>query len=508
MKQKWISSLALAILFVLICTATAFAEAVPAPATLTPYGLTATQLPEDGTHPYGSAALTFKIDNLPGDTGDSTLTWYVYIEKKIGQSAWIGVEAIPSATALESYAIGNGQYRFEQLWVEDYEWDGSTPVSYRVSVALEDLVGTNGGASDYSNVATIGLVSSGWAKAGLEEAQELGLIPDILIGKDLSKPITREEFCELAVLLYEQVTGTTPTAASPNPFLDTTNPRVLMAFKLGITTGVSTTRFEPATLINREQCATMLFRAIKAIAPTGDYSAPNAKPFPDQKLISSWALDAAKYMAKQGIIIGDTAGNFMPKATTPAQTAAGYGQATREAAIIMAARTYKGMVGGPGTTGATGAIPSSGSATAPATGSTAPAASVSGGTATRDSSLVGLWSQDGPTGTLVDPATGYATGSVYNGEWYLFREDGTYRYVMVGSGSVISGGVVHEGRYEASGNQILLKSTLVSWYPNPAKTGQAPSYTDKPEADKTLTYELTENESKLIIDGFDSFYRS
>lgn len=474
MKQKWIFSVALIFLFALFCTTTAFATNVAA-ADLTPYNLAAVLIPEDGTHPYGSAALTFKINNLPGDTGDTTLTWYVNIDKKIGQNEWIGVEAIPSATVLEFYATGEDQYRFEQLWVEDYEWDGSSPVSYRVSVVLEDLVGNNDGASDYSNVATIGLLSSGWAKPELEKAQGYGLIPDILSGKDLSKPITREEFCELAVLLYEQVTGKTPVAASPNPFTDTTNPRVLMAYKLGITTGISTTKFEPVRLIDREQCATMLFRAIKAIAPTGNYSAPNAKPFPDQKLISTWALDAAKYMAQQGIIRGDAAGNFMPKAIATAQTAANYGRATREAAIIMASRTYEGM---------------------------------ENGAAAQDSSLVGLWSQDGPTGTLVDPATGYATGSVYNGEWYLFRDDGTYRYVMVGSGSIISGGVVHEGRYEVSGNQILLKARLESWYPNPTKTGQTPSYTDKPEADKTLTYELMENESKLIIDGFDSFYRS
>ena len=494
MKLKWIFSVALIFLFALFCTTTAFATNVAA-ADLTPYNLAAVLIPEDGTHPYGSAALTFKINNLPGDTGDTTLTWYVNIDKKIGQNEWIGVEAIPSATVLEFYATGEDQYRFEQLWVEDYEWDGSSPVSYRVSVVLEDLVGNGGGASEYSNVATIGLLSSGWAKPELEKAQGYGLIPDILIGKDLSKPITREEFCELAVLLYEQVTGKTPVAASPNPFTDTTNPRVLMAYKLGITTGISTTKFEPVRLIDREQCATMLFRAIKAIAPTGNYSAPNAKPFPDQKLISTWALDAAKYMAQQGIIRGDAAGNFMPKATATAQTAANYGRATREAAIIMASRTYEGMENGMGDSGM-----------APGAGNTTPAPSGSGAAA-QNSSLVGLWSQDGPTGTLVDPATGYTTGSVYNGEWYLFRDDGTYRYVLVGSGSIISGGVVHEGRYEVSGNQILLKSTLVSWYPNPAKTGQSASYENKPEADKTVTYELMENGTKITIDG-DTFFLS
>jgi hypothetical protein len=34
------------------------------------------------------------------------------------------------------------------------------------------------------------------------EASNEGLIPDILKGADLTKPINREEFCELALLLY------------------------------------------------------------------------------------------------------------------------------------------------------------------------------------------------------------------------------------------------------------------------------------------------------------------
>jgi hypothetical protein len=38
--------------------------------------------------------------------------------------------------------------------------------------------------------------------------------------------------------------------------------------------------------------------------------------------------------------MGDASGNFMPKATTEAQAAAGYGMATREAAILMTVRSY------------------------------------------------------------------------------------------------------------------------------------------------------------------------
>lgn len=72
----------------------------------------------------------------------------------------------------------------------------------------------------------------------------------------------------------------------------------------------------------------------------GDYSIAGVKDFPDQKDISEWANEATKYMSKIGIITGDGRGNFMPKAVTPAQEAAGYGMATREQAIALSLRTY------------------------------------------------------------------------------------------------------------------------------------------------------------------------
>ena len=209
--------------------------------------------------------------------------------------------------------------------------------------------------SPFSNVEMLGVPAfyekaHSWFEGELKEAYELGLIPDRLIGVDLTQPITREEFAELAVRLYEITTGEAVEPESPNPFTDTSNPEILKAFKLGITTGTSQiteqnpkTTFKPDDLINREQCATMLFRAIKAIHPDGDYSIEGVKDFADQQYISSWAVEATKYMSKLGIIKGDDKGNFMPKAITPAQEAAGYGMATRDAAIVLSYRTYDKM---------------------------------------------------------------------------------------------------------------------------------------------------------------------
>ncbi|NLT12703.1 MAG: S-layer homology domain-containing protein [Clostridiales bacterium] len=235
--------------------------------------------------------------------------------------------------SLTSIDIQNHLYSYKlHVYYDYYEgWLDVQPIYSPVSNTV-----TIGSGSFYSDAST-------WAEPELKKANELGLIPDILKGADMTKPITREEFCELAVLLYEKVTESTATPASSNPFTDTTNSQILKAYALGITTGTSATTFSPKTLINREQCATMLFRAIKAIAPNADYSVAGVKDFPDQKDISSWAVDGTKYMSKLGIIKGDTSGNFMPKSTTTAQIAAGYGMATREAAILMTVRTYETM---------------------------------------------------------------------------------------------------------------------------------------------------------------------
>lgn len=144
----------------------------------------------------------------------------------------------------------------------------------------------------------------------------------------MTKPITREEFAELVVKLYEITTGTKAQVESPNPFTDTTNPEILKAFKLGITTGTSKTTFTPKALTNREQVASMLSRAIKKMVPEDDFSTEGAPVFTDQNDISSWALEHVSYIAKLGIIKGAD-GKFLPLSST-----------TREQAIAMSLRTF------------------------------------------------------------------------------------------------------------------------------------------------------------------------
>jgi hypothetical protein len=281
--------------------------------------------------------------------------------------------------------------------------------------------------------------ASSWATAELKKADDAGLIPDILKGADLTKPITREEFAELAVLLYEKTMGQKAAAASPNPFKDTTNQQILKAFKLGITTGTTATTFAPKELINREQVATMLSRTLRVMAPGGDFSTAGAPAFTDRKDISTYATDHVLFMAKLEIIKG-VDGKFMPRATTTAQKASGYATATREQSILMSVRSYEKM----------DTIKSSKGTTAPATQPT-PAATQPAKPEAESGSIVGKWST-GITGARWDINTGsFRFGAYGVGEEYHFNSDGTFvELITSGLGTAIS----ISGNYTVSGGML------------------------------------------------------
>lgn len=194
--------------------------------------------------------------------------------------------------------------------------------------------------SDFSNILTMGknsvpekvadwTTASEWAEAILQRSADLRLLPGILKGTDMTKPITREEFCELVISLYEVTTAQPAETAVKNPFSDTQNQQVLKAYKLGITTGTSDNTFSPGAFISREQMAGMLFRAAKVITPSADYSTTGEKSFNDASSISSWAIDGIKYLSGKGIFSGNNNGDFLPK-----------DMATREEAVAVILRTY------------------------------------------------------------------------------------------------------------------------------------------------------------------------
>lgn len=312
------------------------------------------------------------------------------------------------------------------------------------------------------------LNASQWATEELNKADKAGLIPDSLKGVDLTRPITREEFAELAVKLYEKSTGKSATPASPNPFLDTSNPEILKAYQLGVTTGITTEYgliFSPYELINREQCATMLYRVIKVIVPEWDFSITGIKDFPDQKYISSFAVEGTKYLAKLGIIKGDQNGNFMPRAVTPEQEATGYGSATREAAILMSVRSLEQITG---PLDIPDDIPSPTGAVTPPPLQDPETPIQSTGTA---KDLIGEWSRGGAfSAEYINGNISVETMAIVNGEYYQFNADGTFKYIISTLGGTV-GGIRYEsiivydsGTYKVEGNTIIFSNIVQTVY--------------------------------------------
>ncbi|MBQ2911913.1 MAG: S-layer homology domain-containing protein [Clostridia bacterium] len=194
---------------------------------------------------------------------------------------------------------------------------------------------------------------SGWAEKEIETAYDKQLIPEALVGKDLTQPITRAEFAAVSVKAYEAIADVkTKAPAIENPFSDTEDENVLKAYEIGIITGTGDgTTFSPSDLLNREQASTMLTRVYKKCFMEGwtiekdaefvlEYEKP--APFSDDDKISLWAKDSVYFMAANKIIQGSE-GKFMPKAVTDAEKAIGYAQATREQALIIATRMVENL---------------------------------------------------------------------------------------------------------------------------------------------------------------------
>lgn len=170
--------------------------------------------------------------------------------------------------------------------------------------------------------------ASSWAVTELNKAQGYGFITG-RIKNNMAGKITREEFAEIAVKLYETYTGETGTAGSAS-FADTSNPEILKAANLGLVAGVGNNKFAPNQLVTREQMAAIMLRALKVMNPTADFSTAGAVPFADDGKIKSWARDGVYYCSKAKIVAGVGSNMFDPE-----------GNATREAAVIVCTRAYE-----------------------------------------------------------------------------------------------------------------------------------------------------------------------
>jgi len=170
--------------------------------------------------------------------------------------------------------------------------------------------------------------ASDWALEELEQAREYGLITEKIIN-DMKSPITREEFTEIVVKLYEIYTKI-PIEIGSVTFKDTNNPEILKAASLNLVEGTGNNEFSPNKNISRQEMATILYRVLKKINDSEDYTVSEILPYTDHQLIEAWAIDAVYYCTNAGIFVGTGINTFDPQ-----------NAATREQAVLVCKRAYE-----------------------------------------------------------------------------------------------------------------------------------------------------------------------
>lgn len=169
---------------------------------------------------------------------------------------------------------------------------------------------------------------SDWAKAEINKAKEISILPE-QIEMEYRSNITREEFSEVAVKLYEILSGKESVWQGENPFTDTQNIKVRIAYSLGLIRGIGDGKFAPNDMITRQEISVILYRTLQAAKPDYNYSYSNEYIFADYDLISSWAREAVGYLYGIGVINGVGDNLFDPEGNT-----------STEEAIVVAKRIY------------------------------------------------------------------------------------------------------------------------------------------------------------------------
>ena len=170
---------------------------------------------------------------------------------------------------------------------------------------------------------------SEWAVSEVTKAKKNQLIPSS-IGTNLKKDVTRKEFAAIAFKYCEAYMGKEIKKPTSNPFRDTNDTEILKAYAIGVTKGVSETEFAPNEYITREQMATMMARALKAVGQDISFEDSLVEPFMDHQTISDYAIESVYFMADKEIIKGMGDNTFGAKGT-----------ATIEQSLLISERMYQ-----------------------------------------------------------------------------------------------------------------------------------------------------------------------
>lgn len=175
------------------------------------------------------------------------------------------------------------------------------------------------------------LTVSSWAQAEVQKAEALGLtdLAGTELGNDYRQPITRAQFCALALNFVARQEGSDLTSFRQliekykasydaqgdiqRPFTDVLSGTddVSLAHYIGLVEGKGNGIFDSQGLLTRQEAAVMLARAYQTYAGAAQ-AGTDALSFPDADKIADWAQEGVALMAQWKVMNGVEDGSFAP----------------------------------------------------------------------------------------------------------------------------------------------------------------------------------------------------
>ena len=164
-------------------------------------------------------------------------------------------------------------------------------------------------------IAPVSAKFSSWAENELNAAKQEGILDEALLGSDYTIGINRLQFCSLAVKMAENMLNSEITPAPSGTFADTDDIYVRKAYAAGITSGTGNGQFSPYAILNRQQMATFVYRALQYVRNNSGIRytvyTPELEKYSDNWAIQDWARESLGFMNALGLVKGvsDTAIN-------------------------------------------------------------------------------------------------------------------------------------------------------------------------------------------------------
>jgi len=189
---------------------------------------------------------------------------------------------------------------------------------------------------------------SDWAKADVETAVSLGLVPKQL-QKMYQSPITREEFTQLIAALakvwdpnrsLEEMASSRGGSWEDAVFTDTDSESVRFCASVGIVSGVGNDRFAPDDPLTRQQAAKILYTTADTLTQVvmeswkvdGMHRTPSwlmPHVYEDSAALRNWSRTPVTWCYRTGVMKGTSETTFSPDGTY-----------TREQSIVTILRLY------------------------------------------------------------------------------------------------------------------------------------------------------------------------